>query len=169
MRYQRAGSQTSFGSAMWWFDKGKRKEIWDDEVQWPIGDIEAAHRIRDICRSAADSAERAGCVVEDDNNDNESNGNDRNGNDDNKKTNDNKNKDDGRNRYETDRYGRAARAAMEIAIKISDELLRDSSVRQIVDLCVKANDLRTARILFRAIQTTSIREDVLNDHPIFRQ
>jgi hypothetical protein len=58
---------------------------------------------------------------------------------------------------------------MEIAIKISDELLRDSSVRQIVDLCVKANDLRTARILFRAIQTTSIREDVLNDHPIFRQ
>ena len=163
MRYQRAGSQTSFGKAMWWFDKGKRKEIWDDEVQWPIGDIEAAHRIRDICRSAADSAERAGCVVED------NNANDRNGNDDNKKNNDNKNKDRGRNRYETDRYGRAAKAAMEIAIKISDQLLRDSSVRQIVDLCVKANDLRTARILFRAIQTTSIREDVLNDHPIFRQ
>jgi hypothetical protein len=163
MRYQRAGSQTSFGKAMWWFHKGKRKEIWDDEVQWPIGDIEAAHRIRDICRSAADSAERAGCVVEDNND------NDRNGNDDNKKNNDNKNKDHGRNRYETDRYGCAAKAAMEIAIKISDQLLRDSSVRQIVDLCVKANDLRTARILFRVIQTTSIREDVLKDHPIFRQ
>ena len=57
---------------------------------------------------------------------------------------------------------------MEIAIKISDELLRDSSVRQIIDFCVKANDLRTARILFRAIQTISIREDVLKDHPIFR-
>ena len=163
MRYQRAGSQISFGRAMWWFDKGKRKEIWDDEVQWPIGDIEAAHRIRDICRSAADSAERAGCVVED------NNVNDRDGNDDNNKNNDDKNKNDGRNTYETERYERAARAAMEIAIKISDELLRDSSVRQIVDLCVKANDLRTARILFRAIQTTSIREDVLKDHPIFRQ
>jgi hypothetical protein len=47
--------------------------------------------------------------------------------------------------------------------------LRDSSVRQIVDLCMKANDLRTARILFRAIQAPSIKEDVLNDHPNLRQ
>jgi TRAP-type mannitol/chloroaromatic compound transport system substrate-binding protein len=30
---------------------------------------------------------------------------------------------------------------------------------------MKANDLRTARILFRAIQAVSMREDVLNDHP----
>ena len=43
--------------------------------------------------------------------------------------------------------------------------LVDSAVRQIVSLCVKANDLRTARILFRAIQAVSIREDVLNEHP----
>jgi hypothetical protein len=42
-------------------------------------------------------------------------------------------------------------------------------VRQIVSLCVKANDLKTARILFRAIQAVSVREDVLNDHPILRQ
>ena len=54
---------------------------------------------------------------------------------------------------------------MKIAIKISDDLLRDSSVRQIVDLCMTANDLRTARILFRAIQAGSISEDALNDHP----
>jgi hypothetical protein len=141
---------------MWWFDKGRQKEIWDDEVPGPIGDIEAAHRIRDICRSAADSAEKAGRFVEwqYDKNDNDKNNN--------------KNKDSRRNEYEIDRYKRAAKAAMEIAIKISDELLRDSSVRQIIDFCVKANDLRTARILFRAIQTISIREDVLKDHPIFR-
>jgi hypothetical protein len=138
---------------MWWFDKGKQREIWDDEVQWPIGDIEAAHKIRNICRSALDSAEQAGRVAEDDKNDNN-----------------NKNKDSRRNKkYDTDRYERAAKAAMEIAIRISDQLLRDSSVRQIIDLCVTANDLRTARILFRAIQTPSIKEDVLNDHPIFRQ
>jgi hypothetical protein len=149
---------------MWWFEKGKRKELWDDEVQWPIGDIEAAQRIRNICRSATDSGEQAGCVAKDDKNDNNKNAND-----DNKKNNGNKYRDDGRNRYDTDRYERAAKAAMEIAVRISDELLRDSSLRQIVDLCVKANDLRTARILFRAIQTTSIREDVLNDHPVFRQ
>ena len=142
---------------MWWFDKGKRKEIWDEEVQWPIGDIEAAHRIRDICRSATASAEQAGALA----------GRADSGNNDNKNS-DNKNN-SRRNKHEADRYERAAKAAMEIAIKISDDLLRDSSVRQIVDLCVKANDLRTARILFRAIQTTSIREEVLNDHPMFRQ
>jgi len=27
---------------MRWFDKGRRKEIWDEEIQWPLGDIEAA-------------------------------------------------------------------------------------------------------------------------------
>ena len=131
------------GIVMWWFSKGARKEIWDENIQWPIGDIEAAHRIRDICRSAADSAEKVGGFVD--------------------------RPDSKKNNYETERYERAAKVAMEIAIKISDDLLRDSAVRQIVSLCVKANDLRTARILFRAIQAVSIREDVLNDHPVLRQ
>jgi hypothetical protein len=143
---------------MWWFDKDKRerKEVWDEEVQGPIGDIEAAHIIRDICRSAADSAERTGGVAERQDKNSKNN----------KKNND---KDNKRNAHEADRYERAAKAAMEIAIKISDELLRDSSVRQIVDLCMKAGDLRTARILFRAIQTPSIKAQVLNDHPMLRQ
>ena len=131
--------------AMWWFNKGKgnRKEIWDEEIQWPIGDIEAAHRIRDICRSAADSAEKVGGLAD--------------------------RSDNNTNKNEAERYERAAKTAMKIAIKISDDLLRDSAVRQIVNLCLQANDLRTARILFRAIQAVSIREDVLNDYPILRQ
>ena len=128
---------------MRWFNKETRKEIWDEIIQWPIGDIEAAHRIREICRSALDSAEKvagfAGRL-------------------------DNKN-----NKYEADRYERAAKAAMEIAMKISDDLMRDSAVRLIVDLCMKANDLKTAPILLRAIQAASIKEDVLNDHPTLRQ
>jgi hypothetical protein len=128
---------------MWWFSKGKRKEIWDEDIQWPIGDIEAAHRIREICRSAADSAEKVGGFAN--------------------------RPDSKKNNYETERYQRAAKVAMEIAIKISDDLLRDSAVRQIVSLCVKANDLRTAQILLRAIQAVSIREDVLNDHPVLRR
>jgi hypothetical protein len=131
------------GVAMWWFSKGKRKEIWDEEIQWPIGDIQAAHKIRDICRSAADSAEKASSPAD---------------RPDNKK-----------HKSEAERYERAAKAAMEIAIRISDDLLRDSSVRQIVSLCVTANDLRTARILFRAIQAISIREDMLNEYPMLRQ
>jgi hypothetical protein len=127
---------------MWWFDKVKRKEIWEEDIQWPIGDIEAAQKIRDICRSAADSAEKVGGVA---------------GRPDSKKS-----------QYESERYERAAKTAMEIAIKISDGLMRDSSVRQIVNLCLKANDLKTARILFRAIQSTSIKQEVLNEHPALR-
>ena len=65
-----------------------------------------------------------------------------------------------------DQPERAARAAMETAMKISDDLLRDTAVRQIMDLCLTADDVRTARILFRAIQAPSIREEALRDHPL---
>jgi hypothetical protein len=135
---------------MWWFRKEKPKEAWDDEIRGPIGDIEAAEKIRHICRSAADSAERIGNpagLVE------------------------GKQKKPAKTPSEPDseRYQRAARAAMEIAMKISDDLMRDAAVREIVDLCLKANDMRTAPILFRAIQAASIREAVLNDHPALRQ
>ncbi len=57
---------------------------------------------------------------------------------------------------------------MEIAIKISDGLVRDSAVCRIVVRCVKANDLKTAGILFRAVQAASIREYALNEYPVFR-
>jgi hypothetical protein len=127
---------------MWRSRSSERKEIWDEEIQSPIDDIQAANRIRAICRSAADSAEKIAGAV---------------------------NRTDKSHRYEAERYERAARAAMETAMKISDGLLRDSSVRQIVNLCVTANDLKTARILFRAVQALSIREDVLTEHPILRQ
>ena len=43
---------------------------------------------------------------------------------------------------EVERYERAAKVAMEIAMKVSDDLLRDAAVRQIVELCLKANDTR---------------------------
>lgn len=129
--------------AMRWFRRQSPTEIWDESIEGPIGDIEAAHKIRDICRSAADSAEKvAGFAGQ---------------------------FDTPKKKYEAERYQRAAKRAMEIAMKIADDLLRDSSVRQIVSLCLKANDLRTARILFRAIQAASIREEVLQEHPTLRQ
>ena len=137
---------------MWWFRKEKPKEVevWDEQIHGQIGDIEAAEKICDICRSAADSAERIGnpaSLV------------------DRKQNKPDKNQ----NESDSERYQRAARAAMEIAMKISDDLMRDAAVREIVDLCVKANDLRTAPILLRAIQAASIREAVLSDHPVLRQ
>jgi hypothetical protein len=132
---------------MWLFKKGRRTEIWDEAIAWPIGDIEAAEKIRQICLSAADSAEAvggfgAGAQAGD--------------------------REENR-RYETERYESAARTAMEIAMKISDDLMRDASVSQIIDLCMKANDLRTARILFRAIQAVAIREGVQKEHPLLAE
>jgi hypothetical protein len=125
---------------MRWFNKPKPKEIWEEPIAGPIGDLEAAHLIRDICRSAADSAAKTGSLAG--------------------------NRDARKQQYEVQRYESAARAAMEIAMKISDDLLRDSAVRQIIDLCSRADDLRTSRILFRAIQSASIRQEVLRDHPL---
>ena len=122
---------------MLWFKKDKRKEIWEEEIQWPIGDIEAAHRIRQICRSAADSAGKTAGLAGP--------------------------LDSTQKKYEVERYERAAKAAMEIAIKISDDLVRDSSVRQIVSLCATANDLRTAQIMFRAFKPCPPREAVSRD------
>ncbi|MBR0716814.1 hypothetical protein [Bradyrhizobium liaoningense] len=130
---------------MKWFVRGKRQDVWDEVVPGPLGDIEAADRIRSICESVAACAETVGRAA------------------------DASRQSDERRRRETERYERAARAAMEIAMKMSDDLMRDDAVRQIVDLCMKANDTRTAHILFRAIQASWIRETVQREHPALVQ
>jgi hypothetical protein len=130
---------------MLWSGRHKRVEIWDEPIQWPIGDIEAAEKIRMICRSAAGSAEQVAHPAT-------------------ARTRSDENK----RKLERGRYERAAKVAMEIAMKVSDDLMRDAAVRDIVDLCLKADDMKTARILFRAIQAPSIRDMVLRDHPDLR-
>jgi hypothetical protein len=134
---------------MRWFGKEKPREIWEEAIESPLGDIEAAERIRNICRSAADSAAVVGGFAA--------------GPDKGKKAAQNKLE------FESERYQRAAKAAMAIAMKVSDELMRDAAVKEIVELCLKANDLKTAKILFRAIQSPSIRDPVLRDYPVLRQ
>lgn len=126
---------------MRWFNKSKPTEVWDEAIEWPIGDIEAAHRIREICRAAADSAEKIAAAAD---------------------------RSHPKISREVERYERAAKVAMEIAIKVSDDLLRDAAVRQIVELCLKAEDTRTARPLFRAIQSKSIIAELLREHPSLR-
>lgn len=120
---------------MKWFARQKPGDIWDEAIEDPIGDIEAAERIRAICQAATASAEAVGGAAT------------------------------RADKRESERYERAARAAMEIAMKISDGLMRDDAVRRIVDLCMKANDAKTARILSRAIQASWIRDSVRRDHP----
>lgn len=123
---------------MQWFGRSKRKEIWDEPIEESIGDIGVAQRIREICRAAADSAAKVGAAADSTHR---------------------------KVRRDVDRYERAAKAAMEIAMKISDELMRDAAVRQIVELVLKAGNMTTAQTLFRAIQSRSIRDEVLRDHP----
>jgi hypothetical protein len=119
------------------------RDIWEEPVPVPLGDIDAAERIRTICRSATDSAERVGGIAP---------------------TGDKRSPPKQRE-TESARYQRAAKAAMEIAMKVSDELMRDAAVREIVELCLTARDMKTARILFRAIQSPSIRDGLLREHP----
>ena len=123
---------------MQWFRRARRKEIWDEAVTAPRGDIEAAKLIREICRSAVGSAEKVGAAAD---------------------------RAHRKLKHDIERYERAARAAMEIAMKMSDELLRDAAVRQIVELCLKAGNAATAKTLFRAIQSASIRDEVLREFP----
>jgi len=125
---------------MWRFGRKPQVEFWDKPFDGPLGDIEAAERISNICRSAAASAELAvklsgsGKML-------------------------------AKHKAESDRFERAARRAMEIVMKMSDDLMRDAAVREIIDLCLLANNTRTAQILFRAIQTPSIRRMVIDAHP----
>lgn len=127
---------------MQWFKRTQRTEIWDEAIEGPIGDIEAAKRIRDICRAATDSAEKVGSAAD---------------------------RTHKKIKRDVERYERAARTAMEIAMKVSDELLRDAAVRQIVELCLTAGNVATAQTLFRAIQAKSIQDDVLREYPELQQ
>ena len=65
-------------------------------------------------------------------------------------------------------YDSAKKRALELAKHISDDLLRDAAVRQIVNLCMSANDVETAAVLIGAIQTEKIRAEMLNEHPSLR-
>ena len=129
----------------WFSNKEPPRDIWEEPVPVPLGDIDAAERIRTICRSATDSAERVGGVAPRGDN--------------------SKRSPPKQHETESARYQRAAKAAMEIAMKVSDELMRDAAVREIVELCLTARNMKTARILFRAIQSPSIRDGLLREHP----
>jgi len=130
---------------MRWFGKEKPREIWEEANASPSGDIEAAETIRNICRSATASAVFIGGFTDRPDNAKRSV----------------QNKHD----EENARFQRAAKTAMEIAMKVSDELMRDAALKEIVELCLKANDIRTSKILFRAILTPSIRDGMMRDYP----
>jgi hypothetical protein len=133
---------------MRWFSKEKPREIWEQAEASPAGDIEAAEIIRNICRSATESAGFIGGYD--------------------LRADKGKRAVQMKHEEESARYQRAAKAAMEIAMKVSDELMRDAALKEIVELCLKANDTRTAKILFRAVLTPSIRDGMLREYAVLQ-
>src|ERR1700704_544030 len=127
------------GMAMWWFNKGKRKEIWDENSG---GSAISRRHIR-YARSAVPLPivlkKLVALLIA-------------------RITKRINTRPNGTNAPPRPQWKSPSRF-----------LMTSCAILQIVSLCVKANDLRTARILFRAIQAESIKEDVLNDHPILRQ
>jgi hypothetical protein len=128
---------------MRWFQKTRQPDAWEVADAQPLGDIEAAHRIREICAGAETIAEKmtaaAGRAPE-------------------------KNK-----AAETERYQAAIKRALEIAMKISDDPMRDVSVGQIIGLCVTVDHMKTARILVRAIKSESTRAELIAGNPALRE
>jgi hypothetical protein len=126
---------------MRWFRKGGPKEAWEIDDQGPVGDIDAARKVREICSSVASSAERVAVLFY--------------------------GPIDRTKKYETNRYERAKKRAEENVEKISDGLLRDAAIHQVLKLCMKANDVEGAEALFHRLQTKMIKEAVVAEYPIF--
>ena len=124
---------------MRWFNKEKPPVVWEVADDQPLGDIDAAHRIRDICASAGAIAEKLVAAG---------------GRDSEKK-----------HAADAERYQAAIKRALEIAMQISDDSMRDVSVSQIIKLCVKVDHLKTARVLLRAIRSEKTRAELVADHP----
>jgi hypothetical protein len=66
---------------------------------------------------------------------------------------------------EKQRFESAKRMSLELAKNITDVSCRDTAFLHIFELCMKANDTETARILVRGIQTGSLREKLLEEYP----
>jgi hypothetical protein len=124
---------------MRWYHRDRQPEVWEVADDQPLGDIAAAHKIRDICASAGTIAERLVTAG---------------GRDAGKKQ-----------AADAERYQAAIRRAIEIAMQISDDSMRDVSVSQIIKLCVQVNHLKTATILLRAIRSEKTRVELAAEHP----
>jgi hypothetical protein len=124
---------------MRWFHRERQPDVWEVADDQPLGDIGAAHKIRDICASAGAIAEKLVAAG---------------GRDAEKKQ-----------AADAQRYEAAIKRALEIAMQISDDSMRDVSVSQIIKLCVQVDHLKTARVLLRAIQSERTRAELLADHP----
>jgi hypothetical protein len=124
---------------MRWFHGERQLEVWEVADDQPLGDIGAVQKIRDICASAGAIAEKLVAAG---------------GRDTEKK-----------HAADAERYQAAIKRALELAMQISDDSMRDVSVSQIIKLCVQVDHLKTARVLLRTIQSEKTRAELVADHP----
>jgi hypothetical protein len=127
---------------MTWFRKGKPREPWEIDNNGAVGDIETARQVREICNSVAGSAERVAVLFYGPSNETK--------------------------KREIDRFERAKKRAEKKVEQISDKLLRDEAIHQILNFCMKANDIESAERLFHQLQTPLIKTIVISEHPMFR-
>ncbi len=64
------------------------------------------------------------------------------------------------------RFESAKRMSLQLAREITDVSRRDAALEQIVELCMKANDVQSATTLIKGIQTETIRERLLKEYPV---
>ena len=124
---------------MSWFRKERQPEVWEVADDQPLGDIGAAHKIREICASAGAIAEAMAAAG-------------------------------GRNAEQkraadAERYQAGIKRAIEIAMQISDDSMRDVSISQIIRLSVKMDHLKTARVLLRTIRSDKTRAELTAESP----
>jgi hypothetical protein len=124
---------------MRWFHRERQPEVWEVVDDQPLGDIGAAHKIRDICATAGAIAEKLAATGGRDSEKNQA--------------------------ADAERYQAAIKRALEIAMQISDDSMRDVSVSQIIKLCVQVDHLKTARVLLRTLRSERTRAELIAEHP----
>jgi hypothetical protein len=127
---------------MTWWKKSEPTEAWEIEDEEKIGDLELARQIREICNSVADSAEAVSVLYYGPPSETK--------------------------KREIDRYERAKKRAEKKIEQISDELLRDTAIYQVLNFYMKATDVENAERLFHQIQNARITELVKSEHPMFQ-
>jgi hypothetical protein len=123
---------------MRWLRKDRPPDVWEFAADQPLGDIEAAQKIREICGSAWSIAETMASRGR---------------------------KAETHEASEAERYQAAVKCALELAKQISDDAMRDVSVSQIIALSVKAGHMKTARVLLRAIRSEKTQAELVANHP----
>ena len=127
---------------MTWFRKGEPpREAWEIDDEGSVGDIDVARQIREICNSVAESADAVSVLYYGPSTETK--------------------------KRQIDRYERAKKRAEKKLEQISDELLRDTAIYQVLNLCMKATDVESAERLFHQLQTTMIKRIAMSEHPMF--